>query len=412
MQPAAVLFTENYAMRLSLGIVFILIHSFSPSLLAQFNGNFEIERHILGEENFFDWKSYQEPLPWRHQWYETRNGMRASTGSISLEQFYVDHEFRFEADVEPYFTFLYNQTQEQFYQENPIYQEVEFRFGKEFYFSIIGYPQFEKKYGDAGFAFAYGDPYGEGFVRFSQIRQDQLFNEKNVVDDKHSGEDRYLETPRYSRLEIQSHSNNLLFRLKMKQVEPSHFLSTLEQVNKFYEDQEQELILDWNYREDQILGFTWHREEEKREHQKGNVPLLSQSLQLEYLDLYYHLQFSDVEFLTVGTMISYFQNKIDAPTPTEQYFFRLDSRQIYGFWQDRISQSTQILYSLQGGDFRLQRKKEKEQEDNSELQLKAGVGLILVDKKRFRFFANSTWDLDTFEQRQWDGGNIMLQIYF
>jgi hypothetical protein len=46
------------------------------------------------------------------------------------------------------------------------------------------------------------------------------------------------------------------------------------------------------------------------------------------------------------------------------------------------------------------------------VELKAGVGVVLQEAGSYRAFFNTTWDLDIFVHRQWDGGNVQLQWLF
>ena len=73
-----------------------------------------------------------------------------------------------------------------------------------------------------------------------------------------------------------------------------------------------------------------------------------------------------------------------------------------------------LLISLQAGEALLDKDFEDMTEDavKASWELKAGLGFIMAEKDRYRFFFNSTWDLDIFDTRQWDGGNVQVQYLF
>ena len=73
-----------------------------------------------------------------------------------------------------------------------------------------------------------------------------------------------------------------------------------------------------------------------------------------------------------------------------------------------------LRYSLQAGQAELSKDLldlDVEPEQKT-MEIKAGFGFILEKAKHYRFFVNTTWDLDLFKTRQWDGGSILLQFYF
>lgn len=144
-------------------------------------------------------------------------------------------------------------------------------------------------------------------------------------------------------------------------------------------------------------------------------PALQQELTWGWLDVLVSGRLAPEDRLTVGWMGALFRNHIRASSSEAAFRHRLSSEQVYGFWQHDHSSWVQMVYALQAGPVHLA------QDDGAEpdvriredrYEFKAGVGVVLHEQYRYRFFFNSTWDLDIVDKRQWDGGNVQLQLFF
>lgn len=382
---------------------------------AQFNGNFDIERHFLGEENFLDWRAYQQSIPMRQIWSKTKNGMRATTGSFSLEYFYLDHEIRYQSELGQYSSLIYRQEQESIVQDNSIYQEVEFRFLKGPFIGLAGYPQYQKKYFDLGFTLSEGDYFGDYYIKLSRIYQDELFNEKNVEDDKNSSQDKYITLPVFNRFQLKIDEEELFLQIDLKLVEPTEYFSHAENTYKNFSQKDVELELHWKYQMNKLVGTSIRYKNDDRFQKSGNQStiLKEQVLQLGNLDFFHHNQFTDLDFLTLGLMTSSFTNRIEAQDSKEDYLFNMDFYQIYAFWQSSYSDWLQMIYSVQMGNLLLTKNGgDIASQNNDEIQAKSGLGVIMFETDNYHLFVNTTWDLDDFLERQWDGGNVQIQVYF
>ena len=385
---------------------------------AQFSGSFEIERHYLAEENFFDWKAYREPVNWRYDWYETANGMRTATGSISMDRFYFEHEIRLEADLGKFATFLYEQRQESLFGNDPIYREAEFRFGRKYYYSFIGFPHHEKRYANIGHALSWGERDTLKYVRFSRLNQFAVYNEKNDGDDKRAGNDRYVTTPVLYRLEAKYPLFEKLFaKLDYRNETETLFQSDEEDREKRYEGADIRLVADWHLSKSSFLGLSLRRDRERRELRplsgSGDLSSDSQVLEFDTSDLYWFFPIFEKDFLTVGYLDGRFANDIGSDETQIRYDFHLSSRQLYSKWQHWLSDGMTVLYGLQMGDYKIYKKKGGIlDQDDKGVQIKATVGLIIYREERLRFQLVSTWDLDIVEERAWDGGNVTLQLRF
>ena len=395
-------------------IVFIL-----PKLgFAQFDGRFVIEQHYLAEENFFDWKAYQEPVDWRYDWYEATNGMRAVIGSISMNRFYFGHEIRLQTDLGEFVSFLYEQRQESFYGNEPVYQEVAFRFGKEYYYSLIGFPHHEKRFANIGHAISWGERDTLKHIRVSRLNQFSVYNKKNDGDDKRSGNDRYVTTPVLNRFEGKYRFFEKLFaKLDYRDEAKTVFHSYDENREKTYEGSDIRLVADWHFHENSLIGLSLRRDRETRKllplARSTTVSSDSQALEYEMSDLYCFFPIFEKDRLTVGYLDSRFLNDIHSDDAPIEYTFYLNSRQLYSKWQYWLSDRMKALYGLQIGDYKIyKRKKGNSELDDTGGQIKGTVGIQFLKKETFRFLFVSTWDLDLVEDRAWDGGNVTLQFYF
>ena len=162
----------------------VLLVCLTLSAHGQFDGDFSIAKHFLEQENFLDWRAYQDLIQWRYAWYEARNGLKINVGSLSQERFYWHEDIRFQIDFHEAVTFLYELKQDEFYRATPVYQEAEFRFGRDVAFGMIGFAPHEKRYHNLGAAFEYGRRASLKYVRLSCLRMHSGFNEILKKDEK------------------------------------------------------------------------------------------------------------------------------------------------------------------------------------------------------------------------------------
>jgi hypothetical protein len=389
------------------------------SASGQFKGDFEIERHYLDIENFLDWRAYQPPHSWHREWALSSTGMRASVGSISMEEFYTFNEIRFTREIGQFTTFHFHQSEESLYGTDPLYQEIEFRFGTEFGASIIGFPPHDKKTGQSGWALSYGNRFSESSIRLSVIDQYYYFNEKNKDTEKNDVDEKYLETPFFTRAEMQwMFMDRLFIKADLKQVSKAEFFMEEPEEIKTFQGSENKITLDWNTGDDNTIGVTGYSKKEERSHQPETTsedqPDLLQNLLWEWGEVYYFFKLSGKDLITIGVLQSEFLNDIRSSYPDHRYICHITTLQIYSIWEMKRSERFSWLLSLQVGDAELEKDYIgiEETTDESNTEIKAGVGVIFMEEGNYRLFGNTTWDLDFFQTRQWDGGNVQLQILF
>lgn len=386
---------------------------------AQFTGNFEIERHYLDLENFLDWKAYQPPIDWRYEWSVSPNGLFASVGSISMYEFYYLNEIRFGFPIGSYTTFYFQQFEESFYSKEPVYQEVEFRFGKQYGISIIGNPPHDKKYGHQGYALSYGYRHTNNNIRVSLLDQYFLYNEKNANTEKNSKDETYIQTPTLKRLQAQYYWDNRIFlQVDVKQVTTAELEKEDPLINRQFYSNSAKVTLDWKSSHEWLIGVMLFSNQEFREQTPETIsqdlPDLKQNLSLNWLDFYYNSQLDETNKLTLGTLFSGFKNEISSSLEEHDYICDLTTLQAYSIWQLRKSDWFHWRFSLQAGQAEIEKDYIgiDESLDEKNLEMKAGVGIIMQEEENYRLFINTTWDLDIFTTRQWDGGNIQLQKVF
>lgn len=391
---------------------------FSTPISAQFNNSFKIEKHSLAEENFFDWKAYQQPVSWRYQWYTTKNGFNATIGSISQEQFFFDQELRFMTSLSSDIFVSYHQSREELYRESPLYQEVRFRYGDEYGVSVIGFPAYEKKGNAVGYAFSYGHYYTYCYIKISRLMQNLMYNEKNQDDDKNDTTDEYSRTPTVDQIEIQYRwDNGVLLKANLEKEYKTVLKATDGSEEKRYEGYNYDMTLDWFFDVNRMIGIQYRDDREDRKHlnTKGaqDITTDDQNLRFQYTDIYYFFRPDEKNELTLGYLSSLLKNQINSTTVSDAYDFRLWSAQGYMFWQQYRTENSRMNYGLQGGRYALRKDNKKVLEDDEKgIQLKFTIGIEFFDLGRYRILGNSTWDLDTFLGKQWDGGNVQFQAYF
>ncbi|MFC1582204.1 hypothetical protein ACFL4W_01570 [Planctomycetota bacterium] len=396
-------------------IIIVLLPGIVVPLYADFDGTFGIEKDFLEQENFLDWKAYQDGIPWRYGWYEARNGLKVNVGSLSQERFYWHQEMRFQIDFSESIAFLYEYQQDEFWATMTPYQEAEFRFGKDLAFSLLGFTMHEKRYHNFGFALAYGRRASLKYIRLSHLRFDAGFNDIIKKDEKVSGDEKYRSEPGMSRAEIKClFDSGILIELDLKKEQHIELRVPGENADKNYEGFNYFARMDWRIDERWLAGISGHLFQEERWLQSMvSTDFTDQIIDHDGLDIYAAVQLDENNYLTTGFMHGGFANAIDSNDILNQYDTSLVSSQIYGIWLNTRSEKVQMFYSLQIGSFDLFKEDQGilEEEDDG-LDMKAGIGVIVAEKDNYRFMALSTWDLDLFVERQWDGGSIRLQVYF
>ena len=123
----------------------------------------------------------------------------------------------------------------------------------------------------------------------------------------------------------------------------------------------------------------------------------------------------DGSVIEAGAYRGAFRDTIEADDPTGRLEHLLVTNAAYAVWDWPRGDWFHWVFSFQAG--RARRKLDngafpESAEDKRTTELKAGAGFVLQEAGSYRFFFNTTWDLDVFSQRQWDGGNVQLVFSF
>jgi hypothetical protein len=380
---------------------------------AYFDGDFDIQRHFLpNKENMFDWKAYQLPLSWQRRWHAVKNGFQASAGSLSQELFYFEHDIKLQGDLHKYFSLLYTQERDELYKSEPIYQQIEARFGHRYYVSVLGFPNYEKKFDNLGLAISYSEPYSMRHVKLTWLNQMATYNDKNQEDDRNQVTDDLDRNPVLFKLDTRYRLFNKidLFLDLQKELE-SVMLDQNDGLEKSYHGHRYCGVLYWRLNADWLLGFAFQKRLEARNHRPltlGGRQLVDQKIHLHSLDIFGSVGFESDE-ITFGYLYSEFENTIDALDPDQNYQMRLDSNQMYAKWQSGLNHWMKMFYSLQAGLYDYTRTGD---DDDNGYKLKAGLGVIFFKTDRINFLVLTTWAVDSIAEGQWDGGNMQLQLLF
>jgi hypothetical protein len=386
---------------------------------AQFNGDFTIQKHTLDAENFLDWKAYQHPFPWRYEAYRAPNILRATVGSLSQTRFYFLEEIRLEKDLGRYATVTYHEQEDSFYRPEPIYREVELRFGRGWYVSILGFPRHEKVLGHQGLALAWGERTDWNFLRLTQLDQYILFNEQGGSDAS------FTPAPIMQRLEARTFWREwLFFQIDVRSERPARLRSPERDAPALgrlesYAGLQADVVLDLHWSPRLLTGLTWHRDWERRARQPDGaasaITRAEQELDLTWTELYAVLRPAPGHVVEAGIYRGTFGNRIRAAVPEEAFSHDLLTDAAYVQWTRPDSWGFDWLFSLQAGGVDRELTDPAAPRDDEQAhstEMKAGVGIAWYEADSYRFLFNTTWDLDVFTSRQWDGGNLQLLFFF
>ena len=396
-----------------LGLLSLVWLAATVDVSAYFDGDFDIQRHFLpNKENMFDWKAYQLPLSWQHQWYAAKNGFQATAGSLSQELFYFKHDIKLQGDLHKYLSLIYTQEREEFYKSEPIYQQIEARFGHRYYVSVLGFPYYEKKFDNLGLAISYNEPFSMQHVKLTWLNQMATYNAKNKDNDRSEAADDLDRHPVLLKLETRYrlfHKIDLI--LDLQQELDSVMLDQSDGLEKRYHGHHYRSRLHWHLNADWQLGLAFQKRLEARSQRPlatGGPELVDQEIHLTSLDLFGSARIESDE-ITFGYLYSEFKNTIDALDPDQSYRMHLDSNQIYAKWQSGLNHWMKMFTSLQAGRYDYIRTGD---DDDNGYKLKAGLGVVFFNADRINFLVLTTWAVDSISDGQWDGGNMQLQLLF
>lgn len=392
---------------------------FAGGAWAQFDGDFALHKYTLDAENFLDWKAYQHPVDWRYARYTAPNLLDGSVGSLSQKIFYEFEQVRLQKALGRYGSVLYSQREDSFYRPDPIYREIELRVGRGWYASVVGFPEHDKINGSQGIALAWGERTDWNYVRFTHLRQYALHN------DQTTGAARFLRAPELDRLEARVFWRQWLFvQLQWREERPTDLFtpdaaSGAPGLLEHHEGRKADLVLDLHWSPRLLTGLTLRRRLERR----ARTPLAGaadgsaarQQMEMAWSDAYAAVTVAGDNRIEAGVYRGAFRDYIAANAAAERLDHHLFTNAAYVLWSHPRSEWFRWLFSFQGGRADLvTHDGAKPAEDVAErsTQLKAGVGAILQQAGSYYIFFNTTWDLDIFTHRQWDGGNIQLLFLF
>ena len=398
---------------------FILTLLQTGLVFAQFNGNFDIEKHFLLEENSLDWKAYQPSKTWLYDWYNSQSGMVISVGSLSQEHFYSESEARLTAEFGDYFAIMYSRNEESFVRKNPAYQETEFRFGGLVAASIIGFPEHDKKYNNIGAAITLGKRWTWNYLRLSFLDQFFEYDDKNDNDDKNSVTDKYITTPEMHRMEIQTFiGERLFFKIDFGQEHETVFSDELTNETKIYRGFDYRGTLDLIFPDSWLFGVSGRKDFEKRDIlpdlKSDSLPDLSQNMELQIREVYLYIWVTNDDQLSFGYLEQYFSNEINSSIELQKYEHTTKAHLYWIKQETRTSEVFQWTFEVIAGNVYLYKDNRAEDEIKNETtdQGKFKLGMTMISGDRAKLLLTSTFDLDYSERRVWDGGGVQFQIVF
>ena len=365
-------------------------------------------------ENFLDLRAYQLTLGMSETWAVTGNGLAASVGSISLERFYIYREFRLQKSITDIFHFGYQERQEEFYGPRPPQAEARLLFGRDLQLGIIGNPRHEKRHGDMGYLVQWGRAYSDQYFRLSRLSEDIYYNEKNVNESNHQVTDSYEQTPVTYKIQGQSRGRSHRVSFQASQSPEARLVSLDGSERQSKQGSEAKLLLHWGSLSTGLWGMKASREDLQKT-QTGSQNLI-QKQRLEMLELYRSWPLAENWQAQLGALHGGFYNEISDAALLANFDHHLLTDQAYLWLERRSLGGDCLILSLQVGAVDLKKEWQEEGEWFSKPsegnEGKASVGWIFQQKGDFYFYANSTWDIDLFANKQWDGGNLMMVFPF
>jgi len=385
----------------------------------QFTGDFTLGKHLLETENFLDWKAYQHPYAWRQELATAPNSFDGTAGSLSQRNFYFFEEIRLEKSLGRYASVHYFQQQDAFFRPDPSYQEIELRFGRGVYASVLGFPNHEKTDTHLGFALAWGQRPEDDYLRYTRVSLFRLYNKETL------GLERYARGPVLDRLEARTVlGERVTLQLQWREERPTERTSPdpadpAQGTHETYQGRKWDGLVDvrWSPRLSTGLSARSLREWRTRAPlaPAGAPPDAAQALEWGTGDLYAVVALPTGDVLEGGVYRGVYRNTIGADALSERLLHHLLTDALYGLWTHRRSEWFQWLFSLQAGRVALLTTDPAAPQrpvDERSTQVKGAVGVVLQEPGSYRVLFNSTWDLDTFGQREWDGGNVQLLFLF
>jgi len=396
--------------------IFLLLFYWPTPSQAWFDGDYEIKNHYLGTENFFDLKAYQPPLSWQREWNQSPSGMMATVGSLSMERFYIFQQLRLSQPIVHNLGINYEYLEDSIYKPSPAFQEASFWYGAPWNAAIIGFPAHNKRLGHMGAALGYGQRGQPLYFRASRLSQNALYNEKNVPDYAHQVEDKYVTTPVAYRVELSWVLESIVsIQLDYSKDQSSELEIIEPKIAKTHRGSKVDLFAEWGDPRESTWGVVVKQKRDLKGHRYRRDPRLNedQIIHFQWSEFFHQLVWAEDSTLTIGVQQGDFSSNRSQGDFENDFNHHLKTTQAFGKLQLPNDSSSEFLFSLQAGKIKKQVQEAfNEAEKENSVQVKGSAGLILFVQDQYRVYLNSTWDLDTFSGRQWDGGNLMVQFLF
>lgn len=389
----------------------LVLYSISGITLAQ-HDDFSIIRPNLNTEHYLDINKAEFDEGMSDDWYQTDNGWRISSHSLTTDQTYLHTQIKLHHELSDYASMHLNYDQEIEHRDEDLQPpglEFEVRPVPRYPISvsIVGSFQYEKSHSEQGGAITYGDRKAS-FIRYAYIAIDKYYNQK-IYDDS-----RYI-TPQHSRqLESAYHwSDNLYAWLSYRQFTPMEFLFD-DQVTQFeHQGSDYEAFIKYKHDKDnhykiRIKGFDIEQSQTGTTNER-------QQLNYQSIDLKWLLRQSHAYRYSAGLRYDKFTNNIFSTlTDAEVLDYPFRTRQIYSTMTHQYHAQKSWELGLYLGltnelnDFELP---DEDHSEVTETKLNFVWGYYSVNK-RAAAFLHISFNLDNFSEDPGDGGGLTYQSTF
>jgi hypothetical protein len=382
-----------------------------------FDDNKNISDIHLKDESFLDINAHQFRKYLDLAWLSTRNGWRATGGSVSNDRLFYHMELRLQKDISRSLSFGMELNQENFYAKAPqplplIFADVYPSSLNGIGISFIGTPAYDKRQADIGYAITFGRR-PTNYTRFSWLKIDTLYNDKNEFDN--SFYERYGETWKLEGMYQLDHNWNIYFDFSKDT--PLNFIFD-NQTSRFqHESYDHKLKLIHHISRNSFTGInirTMNVDKQLQETTNDN----RQQLDYYMLDIYWtDTSYQSNKELTLGFRYDIFkENLADIIDQNNSYKFELNTWQAYSSLNHTYSthQAWDLgLYLAWSERSRQYNTNSINEYDDSGIQAKLRTSWQYhsIDKTSVLLFSMS-FNLDDLIDDPGDGGGIYFQSSF
>lgn len=395
-------------------LVIVMVALMGHSNAHAFDDDRGISSIELKPESFLDVNAHSFRRSKDLEWLSVKNGMRMAGGSISTNRLFLDSELRMQSEISEHLSVNINFEQDEFYTNKPLTRP---EISVDYYplqdldigISILATAAHDKRQADLGYALTWGR-LPNNFIRFSWLKVDNFYNDKNDFDDSF-----YEEFAEIVELKgVKSLTDKWLVQFTLKQSSPLVFISDSETSRFEHESHDYEVATYYHYAGDAFVGTKWRYFEIEKSLSETDSDRL-QEIAYYSGDAFWVKNYDEYE-LTLGARYDLIdEDLVDKMVTEDSFDFSLETAQVYAslYHEYTVHQAWDFgLYAghsdreriYNGGD-------EDEIRSEMESKFRGSWQYQSADKKSALRFS-LTLNLDNLISDPGDGGGIYYRTEF